>query len=89
MAVLIGTVYSIIQKLQNLTNGEGGKNFAHPYFVTSLLSIAQILIYFVYLAKERFISASTDRSTISHVEIYTHNDFDGVNQTLDSSLREE
>lgn len=72
-----------------MTKGEGGKNFDHPYFVTFLLSIAQILVYFVYLAKERLTSTSTDRSTISHVEIYKHHDFDGVNQTLDSSLREE
>lgn len=62
LTILVGSVYSVIQKLQNLTPGEGGLKFDHPYFVTFLLSISQVLVFFVYLAKERIFKNQRPRS---------------------------
>jgi len=52
-AVVLGAVYGIFQKMLYLTKGES-KKFDHPYFVAFLLSVSMVMVYPIYLAKERW-----------------------------------
>jgi hypothetical protein len=62
-AVLLGSVYGILQKCLYLTKGEHG-NFDHPYFVSFLISFSMMNTYPIYLLKERISRKAEERKKL-------------------------
>ena len=51
--VLLGTVYSVMNKMQNITLGADGKIFHHPFFQSFVNSLGDALAIAVYYYREK------------------------------------
>ena len=84
LAVVLGAIYGIFQKMLYLTKGESVK-FDHPYFVAFLLSLSNVAVYPIYLIKERMAANKIGNKDSLEQGIHLQN----VNETLGQTNDED